>query len=273
MPFSFEAYSRRRNAEDCVKELLTITDILLTLPNDLLFSSLPPDTPAKEAFDQAANSMAYTVFGVAELMRCKSVIGADYASFMAPVRGMRCVCSLGVGSADSSDGLERCSVALERMVQSPFLGGMNQLKNADTAFLILSGGDDLQFAEMKRALELASDLFPKKVDLLSGTAVSPSMDGRIQLTAITIKYEVPPEKKPAQAAASSFPPDLLSARTHLEENAEPVSGELMQEEFTLTSFSRGIFENMPPTKYRDVDLDVPTFQRQNVSIDHGKTGV
>ena len=50
------------------------------------------------------------------------------------------------------------------------------------------------------------------------------------------------------------------------------TGELLQEEFSLTSYSRGIFENLPPTKYRDEDLDIPTFQRRNISIDRGKTG-
>ena len=49
-PFSFESYSRRKNADDCIDELLPVTDILLTMPNDLLFTQLPPDTPVEQAF-------------------------------------------------------------------------------------------------------------------------------------------------------------------------------------------------------------------------------
>ena len=36
-PFSFEAHSRRKNADDCLQEILPITDVVLTMPNDLLF--------------------------------------------------------------------------------------------------------------------------------------------------------------------------------------------------------------------------------------------
>ena len=39
-PFSFEYYTKRKNAEDCIGELLPITEALVTLPNDLLFSTL-----------------------------------------------------------------------------------------------------------------------------------------------------------------------------------------------------------------------------------------
>lgn len=263
-PFSFEAYSRKHNADECIRELLPVVDILLTIPNDLLFSKLPPDLPATQAFEKSAQEMAYTVFGVSELMRCRNLLGADYAAFMRPVKGMRCDCSLGIGVADSSDGLDRSAIALERLLASPFLGGPEFLKKAETLFLVLSGGTDLQLAELKRTLEIASDVFPKKIEIFSGAAVSEAMAGRIQLTAIAVKYEKAPanRKKSTQSRQDLRLPDEPAGAT----------GELMQVEFPLTSYSRGIFENLPPTKYRDEDLDIPTFQRNNVSIDRGTTG-
>ncbi len=265
MPFSFEAYSRRHNAEDCVSEMLQMADVLITLPNDLLFAKLPPDMPVEQAFERSSQDMAYTVFGVAELMRCKNLMGADYAAFMAPVKGKRCDCALGVGAADSSDGLDRAAIALDRMLRSPFLGGMEQLKKADAAFLILSGGTDLQLAELKRTLETAADIFPKKIEFYSGAAIADTMNGRLQLTVITAAYaDKPMEKRPA----------VQPAVTGIAGSAGN-GGVLTQEEFSLTSYSRGIFENLnvPPTRYKDEDLDIPTFQRKNVSIDLGKTGV
>ena len=39
----------------------------------------------------------------------------------------------------------------------------------------------------------------------------------------------------------------------------------------LQSFSKGIFADLPVTKYKDEDLDIPTFQRRGVSIDKGST--
>lgn len=273
LPFSFESYSRRRNAAECVRELLPVADVLLTIPNDLLFSCLPPDTPAARAFERSALEMAYAVFGVAELMRCRNLLGADYASFMAPVKGMKCNCSIGVGAADASDGLDRCAIALERMLSSPFLGGLDQVKKSSAVYLILSGGNDLQIAEMKRLLEQASSILPADVELFSGAAVSESMDGRIQLTAIAVNYESPPERTSSLHSRRAQIPDGYGLfPSALPENNSVHTGILMQEEFALTSFSRGIFDNLPPTRYQDEDLDVPTFQRRNISIDRGKTG-
>ncbi len=264
-PFSFEAYSRKHNADECIRELLPVADILLTIPNDLLFSKLAPDLPAARAFEMSAGEMACTVLGVSELMRCRNLLGADYAAFMRPVKGMRCDCSVGIGVADPADGLDRSAIALERLLASPFLGGPEFLKKAETLFLILSGGTDLQLAELKRTLEIASGVFPKNIEIFSGAAISDTMEGRIQLTAIAVKYEkAPPVRK-----------KNISSRLELQvqDDLPAISGELMQEEFALTSYSRGIFENQPPTKYRDEDLDIPTFQRLNISIDRGKTGV
>ena len=84
------------------------------------------------------------------------------------------------------------------------------------------------------------------------------------MTAIAVKYEKTPHtrKKTAVGRQELRQPDDGAVST----------GELLQEEFSLTSYSRGIFENLPPTKYRDEDLDIPTFQRRNISIDRGKTG-
>ena len=81
-PFSFEAHSRRKNAEDCLQEILPVADVVLTMPNDLLFSKLPPDTPAENAFATSAYEMASTVVGIASVLRCRDLIGTDFATFM-----------------------------------------------------------------------------------------------------------------------------------------------------------------------------------------------
>jgi len=84
---------------------------------------------------------------------------------------------------------------------------------------------------------------------------------------LALKYETPPEKDTRKFVVPKTADTLIEP----DEDEKP-QGPLMQEEFELTSFSRGIFENMPPTKYQDEDLDIPTYQRRNVSIDRGKTG-
>lgn len=160
-PFSFESYTKRKNAEDCIGELLPITEALITLPNDLLFSTLPPDSPADEAFAKASEEMAASVFGAAEILRSRKLIGSDFAEFSAILQKRKTSCAIGIGRAGSDDGLDRCSLALERMLESPFLGGSARLESSNAVILTVTGGPDLQIDEMKRAIENASAILPQ----------------------------------------------------------------------------------------------------------------
>ena len=40
-------------------------------------------------------------------------------------------------------------------------------------------------------------------------------------------------------------------------------------ELGLQSYSKGIFEKLPSMRFRDEDLDIPTYQRRNIHIDKG----
>ena len=93
-PFSFESFSRRKAASDCIEQLLPVTDILIRLPNDLLFSMLSPDCPVEEAFSKSCDELARTAIGVCGLMNCKTSFNVDYAGFMAVLRGRKCQCAI-----------------------------------------------------------------------------------------------------------------------------------------------------------------------------------
>ena len=268
LPFAFEAFSRRRNAEACIDELLPLADILLTIPDDLLFSRLSPDCSASEAFDLASSELAATVGGIASVLRSRGLAGADFAVFMSALRGHRCSCGIGTGTAEPSEGLDRAPLALERMLDSPFLGGQEYLKSSDSAIIVLSGGTDLTLAEMKRTMEQAASLLPSQAETLLGTAVEPGIKGQIRLTAIAIHYQEEPEPRAGRHAA----PPRRASRTKAEK-ARPEensgSGLFVQGELGLTSFSRGIFDRLPLVRYHEMDLDVPTFQRRDLNIDKG----
>ncbi|MBP3395428.1 MAG: hypothetical protein J6M38_12980 [Lentisphaeria bacterium] len=48
--------------------------------------------------------------------------------------------------------------------------------------------------------------------------------------------------------------------------------DMVQDTFKLETISKGIFSKSAAVKYRDEDLDVPTFQRRGIAIDKGSTG-
>jgi len=269
-PFSFEAHSRRKNADDCLQEILPIADVALTMPNDLLFSTLPPDTPAENAFATSAREMALTVVGIASVLRCRDLIGTDFATFMRALHKRKASCGIGVGFAENSDGLDRCALALTRMLDSPFLGGSEAMKRADAAIITLTGGPDLELGELKRTLELAAGVMPKGVELLSGANVCDEAAGSVQMTAVIFQYS--PESKPAPLPKRTSPASPLPAAAHSDELPLPfssASNNVEEVELGLQSYDKGVFEKLPAVRFRDEDLDIPTYQRRNIRIDKG----
>jgi len=267
MPFALEGHSKRRVAEEGVRELLPVADVLLCLPNDLLFSSLPTDTPVAAAFEQADMEVARAIIGVSELIRCNNLISADFSDLRAVLHEKKSSCSIGVGSASIDDGLNRCHIALEKMLCSPFLGGVSQMNTADALFITLTGGADLQIGEMKKALEAAERLAGKKTRLIAGTNTDPAYEGMVQLTAITVHYDKSaPLATPADSGKDFiFPKSQFKGR----EAKEKKAAELKQGELPLQSVSKGIFINTTPSIYEGKDLDIPTFQREMIIIDKG----
>lgn len=257
-PFSFESYPRRKNAEDSLTELSQLTDALAVIPNDLLFSTLPPDAGVEEAFLLASTEMAKCVFGCAELLTSSKIVGGGYSDILPLLRKKRSNCALGIGEADGKEGLDRCGMALSRLLDSPFLGGITHLGRSDALLFTITGGPDLELAEMKQTLERASRVFPEGVPVTSGVTIHPEFGSRVLLTLLAIRYDK----------------DSRSGETlwHLEEKKEK-SGEgstpMEQGILDLQSYSKGIFAGALLTKFKGEDLDIPTFQRKNLTIDKG----
>ena len=47
------------------------------------------------------------------------------------------------------------------------------------------------------------------------------------------------------------------------------SNNVEEVELGLQSYDKGIFEKLPAVRFRDEDLDIPTYQRRNIRIDKG----
>lgn len=265
-PFSFESYTRRRNADEAIRELLQVTDALITLPNDLLFSTLPPDAGVEESFQLAAESLAVSVFGVAELLSSKKIIGGDFADFVALLRKKRSSCAVGIGVASGKDGFDRCGTALENMLDSPFLGGVSCLTQAHAVIMCITGGKNFTVSEMRQTLDRAASLVPGTADFTAGITVNPALEDKVLLSCFAIKYDSVPRVQESLWGTSRLE---AVPRNPGSENGKK---DMEQGMLNLQSFSRGIFADAPVNKYKDEDLDIPTYQRRGISIDKGTLG-
>jgi cell division protein FtsZ len=268
MPFSMEGHSKRRIAENGIKELLPVADVLLYLPNDLLFTSLPGDTPVDKAFEMADNEVARTIIGVSEIINHDNLLAASLADIKEALNKQKSFASIGVGVANSNDGLNRNHIALQRMLDSPLLGGMEKLKEADTVIVSLTGGKDLKIDETKKTLEAFEKFVSPECNLIVGTNTAENYGDQVQITAIAIKFDKQKIKKetPRNVNFGVKKPQILEEKPKLD---SLFGAELEQAELPLQNISRGIFLNTSPINHQGEDLDVPTFQRKGIIIDKG----
>lgn len=275
MPFALEGHTRRRIAEDGMRELLPVVDVMLCLPNDLLFSSLPTDTPVQKAFEQADIQVARAVAGVTEILRCDNLLAADISDFRSVLYEKKSSCGIGVGIATNDDGLNRYYLAIERMLSSPFLGGVSNLNNSDALFLTVTGGDDLQLGEMKKALEAVERFTGKKTRIIAGVNTDSAYNGMVQVTAISVIFDKtsvvsgPVADSTSREGFYSKPFKGKDGSERKVSSSSDSEAELKQGELPLQSVSKGIFINTTPTVYEGKDLDIPTFQREMIIIDKG----
>ena len=266
-PFSFESFAKRKAAEDSIGQLLPVTDILIRLPNDLLFSMISPESSVDQAFAKSCDEIARTVIGICGLLNCKNSLNVDYAGFMAMLRGKKCLCSCGVGTGfPTEEAPDRSASALKQMLESPFLGGADKLSAADALIVSVCAGPDLQLGEMKRTLETVTAMAGKQTEVISGFSTASFMGSAFQVAVIAINYD-PEEKNTVQ---QQLPKTEKAPTVKRSIRKKKAAADLEQGMLELTNFSKGLFINTVPVIYHDEDLDIPTFQRRGIQIDKGK---
>ncbi|HBC85499.1 MAG TPA: hypothetical protein DCZ94_00955 [Lentisphaeria bacterium] len=254
MPFSFEGHSKREMAEGGIKMLLPDADIVIAIPNDILYSSMPAHTSADEAFRRSDMEIARAIMGITEIIRCRNLLSADLSDFKNVLQKRKSICCIGLGTAQRSEGENFCHAALERLMASPLLGGPDKLREADAAIITLTGGPELNIGEMRHTLEAVQRYAGTDTKLIVGANTDPLYTGFVQITLVSVKYEFMPELPEEKGENTDFPEQDPSA----------------QPELPLLPVSKGIFANTSRNIVASQDLDIPTFLRQGIHLDKGK---
>ncbi len=261
-PFMFEGQGRQAAAEEGIKLLLPDTDVLVSVPNDILFSSLHSNVPAKKAFEMVDESVSRCILGLSEVMRCKNMIAADFADLKAVLSERQAVSRIGLGLAFRSEEGSCCARAAENLLESPLLGGRKGLAEADALIITVIGGEDLEIGEMKQALEAVKSLTGRETRIISGVNTDPEYDQCVFITALAVSYLQGLTE--AEATEKSEAPMTKQDRPR-----SAPEGILQQPELAFMSPSRGYFSKTSPNVVKSEDLDIPPFQRQGLTLDKG----
>jgi cell division GTPase FtsZ len=133
---------------------------------------------------------------------------------------------------------------------------------------------------MKKSLEAVENILSSNARLIVGANTDDLYNGKVQITVVSVEFDrasgafVPennsePLFSPAVKKVVPTPPPAFQPANSSSANVNPAAGEYEQQELPLVQISRGIFLNSSPSMHDGNDLDIPTFQRENIIIDKG----
>ncbi|MCK5843166.1 MAG: hypothetical protein KAG97_00580, partial [Victivallales bacterium] len=165
---------------------------------------------------------------------------------------------------------DRCSAAVENLLNSPLLGGRDALRDADAMIATVVGGDDFTIGEMKQTLDIVRGLSGDQTIITAGVNSDPALHGKLLLTVVAVQCEDLRGKREALSLNHQQGAALTGAPSETASSSEKDPG-MYQPVWIFQSPNRGYFSKTAPNpvKLDDEDVDMPTFQRKNIIMDKG----
>jgi cell division protein FtsZ len=179
-PFGFERSKRMAQADQGIKELSSVVDSLITIPNDKLMPVLGKDTSLLEVFEKANDVLRGAVQGIAELITCPGLINVDFADVRTVMSEMG-MAMMGTGTAS---GENRAKEAAQAAISSPLLEDIN-ISGAQGILVNVTAGLDLSIGELDDVGTAITELASADANVVVGTVIDSSMtDGELRVTMV-----------------------------------------------------------------------------------------
>lgn len=188
LPFSFELKYRSRQADDGLKQLKSVADTVIAIPNDRLLQTASEETLSEDAFRMADDVLRQAVQGVTDLITRPGLINLDFADVRTIMKNMG-QAYLGTGFAA---GHNRVAEAAQRAISSPLLCETS-IEGSQGMLINITGGKDLGLLEVSRAVEIINRLAHPEANVIFGMVIDDSMKDQAKVTVIATGFS--PAKK------------------------------------------------------------------------------
>jgi cell division protein FtsZ len=179
-PFGFERTKRMSQADAGIKELSSVVDSLITIPNDKLMPVLGKQTSLLEVFEKANDVLRGAVQGIAELITCPGLINVDFADVRTVMSEMG-MAMMGTGSATGDNRAKEAAMAA---ISSPLLEDIN-ISGAQGILVNVTAGLDLAIGELDDVGTAITELASSDANVVVGTVIDSNMtDGELRVTMV-----------------------------------------------------------------------------------------
>jgi len=190
-PFTFEGIHRTRIADEGLLELSEEVDALITVPNDLLLSTVDKTTTAKDAFAMCDDILRQAVEGISDLITTPGIINVDFADIRAVMENTG-PALMGIGSAT---GEKRAEEAALQAINSPLLE--LSINGASGVLFAIAGNDDLTMHEIQDVARVITDSIDKDAKVIFGTIKDEKLKkGEVKITVIASGF---PDNSPKKS--------------------------------------------------------------------------
>ncbi|EFO81562.1 cell division protein FtsZ [Oscillochloris trichoides DG-6] len=190
-PFKFEGNRRAKVAEDGINQLRSITDTIITIPNDRIVQASARNTSITQAFGMADQVLHYGIQGIIDLITRHGMINVDFADIRAIMsEAGSALLGIGVGS-----GPNRTADAVRRAMACPLLEG--RIEGASRLLLNIAANDDVGLFEIHHGAEMVAKTVDTNANIIFGAMIDPSLPpGMVKATLVATGFRPTPPEAP-----------------------------------------------------------------------------
>jgi cell division protein FtsZ len=265
LPFDFEGERKQQQADESLRALRLVADVVVVLPNSSLPEMVGEDTSLLDAFAKADAMIGLSIRSIWRLLSQAGIINLDFADLRQLVESSHGACRFGYGEGT---GPNKVTEAMAAVLKSPTLEKGRALSESPALLVNLVGGADMALLDVRRVMSLVKDHAAADARLLMGATVEEGWRDRLAVIVLAAEsghepamMPEPVEPTPAKATRNGLPPKV-----------EPVVApqpetRVVQETLKFEAADKGSrFKNVEPTILDGEDLDLPTFIRRGIKL-------
>jgi len=189
LPFAFEGRNRARKAEEGLRELKSVVDTVIAIPNERLLETVNLNTSIPDAFRMADDILRQAAQGISDLITRAGLINLDFADVKSIMKGMG-MAFMGTGIAS---GENRAVEAAQKAISSPLLIDTS-IEGARGVLINITGGKDMTLHEVSKASQLITSLADPEANIIFGTVIDENMRDTIKVTVIATGFDQKKQK-------------------------------------------------------------------------------
>ena len=182
-PFMFEGNRRMKQAEDGLRELRSVVDTVITIPNQRLLAVAGKSTTMLDAFKKVDEVLLQAVKGISDLINVHGLINVD----LADVKTIMSEMGMAIMGTGVAEGENRALEAAQKAISSPLLEDV-KIDGARGLLINVAGGSEMTLMEVSEAAERVRSEAHPDANIIFGAVVDESLGDSMMLTVIATGF-------------------------------------------------------------------------------------